>query len=305
MITLRQIRYFQALVETRHFGRAAKRLNISQPALSGQIAQMEGDMQASLFKRDPAGVFLTADGELVAARVRRILAEVRELESLTDRSLGILGGRLKVGMIATVAPYLLPRLLPDLATAFPGLECQVRESITDRLLADLRCGEIDCAVVALPLAAEEMDEVETITLFDDPFLLAIPSADAAALPDPVPAALLPRQKLILLEEGHCLRSQTLEVCRMAADQDFASLGATSLTTILRMVAGGLGATLIPEMAVPDEALTEGIVVRRIATPEPSRRLVLAFRPTSVRRGDFEAFARIVCRSMDKTPPGET
>ncbi|TFF25181.1 LysR family transcriptional regulator [Jiella endophytica] len=297
MFTLRQIRYFQALAEARHFGRAAKRLNISQPALSGQIAQMEAEMQAALFRREPSGVYLTADGELVAERVRRILAEVRELESLAERSASLLGRRLRVGMIATVAPYLLPRLLPDLSAAFPGLECQVRESITERLLADLRSGEIDCAVVALPLPSEEMEAIETITLFEDPFLLAVPAGEAASLPNPVPPEALPRHRMILLEEGHCLRTQALDVCRTAGDHEFASLGATSLTTILRMVAGGLGATLIPAMAVSDEAPAEGIVVLPLARPVPSRRLVLAFRPTSVRRGDFETFADILCRSM--------
>ncbi|ORE97141.1 LysR substrate-binding domain-containing protein [Aurantimonas sp. 22II-16-19i] len=304
MFTLRQIRYFQALVETRHFGRAARRLNISQPALSGQIAQLEAEMQAALFRREPAGVFLTADGELVADRVRRILSEVRELESLADRSAGLLGRRIRVGMIATVAPYLLPRLLPLLANTFQNLECQVRESVTEKLMADLLSGEIDCAVIALPLPLEDRHEVETIELFDDPFLLAVPAADAASLPDPVPAEALPRQKMILLEEGHCLRTQALDVCRTASDQDFATLGATSLTTILRMVAGGLGATLIPEMAIRDEAPADGIAVLRLAKPVPSRRLVLAFRPTTVRRRDFNAFADVVCRSMDKPSPAD-
>ncbi|MBP0615606.1 LysR substrate-binding domain-containing protein [Jiella mangrovi] len=298
MFTLRQIRYFQALVETRHFGRAAKRLNISQPALSGQISQMETEMHAALFRREPSGVHLTADGELVAERVRRILSEVRELESLAERSASLLGRRFRVGMIATVAPYLLPRLLPELSRAFPDLECQVRESITETLLADLRIGDIDCAVVALPL--ENDADIETITLFDDPFWLAVPAAEAGLLPDPVPVEALLRQRMILLEEGHCLRTQALDICRMAADQDFASLGATSLTTVLRMVAGGLGTTLIPAMAVADEARAEGITVLPLERPVPSRRLVLAFRPTSVRRSDFEAFAKIICRSMDKT-----
>ncbi|MAU94691.1 MAG: DNA-binding transcriptional regulator OxyR [Fulvimarina sp.] len=302
MFTFRQIRYFQALVEARHFGRAARRLNISQPALSGQIAQLEAEMQAALFRREPTGVSLTADGELVADRVRRILAEVRELESLADRSAGLLGRRIRVGMIATVAPYLLPRLLPLLANTFQNLECQVRESVTEKLMADLLSGEIDCAVIALPLPVEDRREVETIELFDDPFLLAVPAADADSLPDPVPAKVLPRQKMILLEEGHCLRTQALDVCRTASDQDFAALGATSLTTILRMVAGGLGATLIPEMAICDEAPSEGIAVLRLAKPVPSRRLVLAFRPTTVRRRDFNAFAGVVCRAMDKPSP---
>ncbi|MBO0906006.1 hydrogen peroxide-inducible genes activator [Jiella sonneratiae] len=297
MFTLRQIRYFQALAEVRHFGRAAKRLNISQPALSGQIAQMEAEMRSTLFERGPNGVQLTSDGELVASRVRRILAEVRELECLADRSASLLGSRLRVGMIATVAPYMLPVLLPALAEAFPRLECQVRESITGRLMDDLRNGEIDCAVVALPL---DRDDVETLPLFEDPFHLAVPAREAATLPDPIPVSELSRQKMILLEEGHCLRAQSLDICRTAADPELSSLGATSLTTVLRMVAGGLGATLLPEMAVADEARSDDIAVLAIGAPVPSRRLVLAFRPSSVRRADFEALAAIICQSMDKS-----
>lgn len=300
MITIRQLRYFQALSETLHFGHAAKRLNISQPALSGQIAQMETEMQSALFTRGPAGVCLTADGELVAERVRRILAEVRELESLADRSAGVLGKRLRVGMIATVAPYLLPRLLPALGEAYPNLECQVRESVTQRLIGDLRNGEIDCAVVALPL---DYKDVETIPLFEDRFHLAVPAKAAAALPRPVPVGRLMSQRMILLEEGHCMRAQALDVCRIAGDSELASLAATSLTTILRMVAGGLGSTLLPEMAVADEARSDAIAILPIADPAPCRQLVLVFRPTSARRRDLEAFAGVICRSMEKPCKG--
>ena len=169
-------------------------------------------------------------------------------------------------------------------------------------MTDLLAGEIDCAVVALPIPGDDRLEIETIGLFDDPFFLALPASEALSLPDPVPPEALPRQKMILLEEGHCLRTQALDVCRLAGDHEFSSLGATSLTTILRMVAGGLGATLIPQMAVGSEAPAEGIAVLRLTEPVPSRRLVLAFRPSSVRRADFAAFAKILCRSMDKPPP---
>ncbi|MCE7029363.1 hydrogen peroxide-inducible genes activator [Jiella avicenniae] len=300
MVTIRQLRYFQALGETLHFGRAAKRLNISQPALSGQIAQMEAEMQSALFARGPAGVCLTADGELVAERVRRILAEVRELESLADRSAGLLGKRLRVGMIATVAPYLLPRLLASLAREYPKLECQVRESVTARLIGDLRNGEIDCAVAALPL---DYADVETIPLFEDPFHLAVPAREAAALAGPVPVEELAARRMILLEEGHCMRAQALDVCRTAGDSDLAGLAATSLTTILRMVAGGLGSTLLPEIAIADEARSDDIAILPIEAPAPHRQLVLVFRPTSARRRDLEAFAEIICRSVGKPCTG--
>ncbi|MCQ0989393.1 hydrogen peroxide-inducible genes activator [Jiella marina] len=299
MLTLRQMRYFQALSETLHFGRAAKRLHISQPALSGQIAQMEEFFGTALFSRTSAGVALTSDGMMVGERVRSILAEVKELESLGDTGSALMGRRLRVGMIATVAPYLLPKLLPALSKEFPALECEIRESITERLVADLQSGEIDCAVVALPIGDAD---IETIPLFDDPFYLAVPAHEAVRLPNPVPASLLATERMILLEEGHCLRAQTMDVCRLADDHERAAFGATSLTTVLRMVAGGLGSTLIPAMAVEDENRSAGIAILAIEEPAPSRRLALAFRQTTVRLRDFRAFATVLCRAMGRDGP---
>ena len=300
MITIRQLRYFQALSETMHFGRAAKRLNISQPALSAQIAQMERFFGGPLFSRRASGVGLTSDGQSVAARVRHILNEVAELESLATAGEEPLVRRLRLGIIASVAPYLLPALLGELSTRHPDLTCEIRESVTDRLFADLAAGEIDCALIALPV---DDAGLETIALFEDRFFLAVPAARANAIRTPVPPRALRGERLILLEEGHCLRAQALEVCRIAGAREAgetaagAALGATSLTTILRMVSGGLGATLIPEMAVPDELRRGGIAVLPFTDPAPSRTIALAFRPSTARRRDFEAFADLVRASF--------
>ncbi|MEN3793952.1 hydrogen peroxide-inducible genes activator [Fulvimarina sp. MAC3] len=290
MLTLRQIRYFETLANTLHFGRAAKTLHISQPALSAQIAQMEAFFGMTLFLRMSSGLVLTADGELVSARVKRILSEVHDLEGIAARGKATLSGRLRVGMIATVAPYLLPHLLAHLAEHYPDLDCEVRESMTSRLLTDLNRGEIDCAIVALPLEEPGLD---TLALFDDPFLLAAPAAIADRLPDPFPPALLGKERIILLEEGHCLRSHALDVCRLAGDHELAALGATSLATILRMVAGGLGATLIPRLAVSDETRGGGIAILPFQDPAPFRRVVLAFRPTTALLPDLKAFAEAI------------
>ncbi len=296
MVTIRQLRYFQALSEALHFGRAAKRLNISQPALSAQIAQMEAFFGGPLFSRGSAGIGLTSDGQLVATRVQHILNEVAELESLATAGEKLLARRLRLGIIASVAPYLLPPLLGELATRYPDLTCEIRESITDRLFCDLASGEIDCALVALPV---DDAGIETIALFEDRFFLAVPAARADAIATPVPPEALRGERLILLEEGHCLRAQALEVCRIAGAREAgetaagAALGATSLTTILRMVSGGLGATLIPQMAVPDEIRRGGIAVLPFTDPAPSRTIALAFRPSTARRRDFEAFADLV------------
>lgn len=290
MLTLRQIRYFETLSRTLHFGRAAKALHISQPALSAQIAQMEAFFETTLFLRTPGGISLTADGELVGERVKRILAEVHDLEGMAARGKATLTGRLRVGMIATVAPYILPHLLSHLTERYPELDCEVRESMTDRLLSDLNRGEIDCAIVALPIGEEGF---ETLPLFDDPFFLAAPAAIADRLSNPFPPVLLGKERIILLEEGHCLRSHALDVCRLAGGQEIATLGATSLTTVLRMVAGGLGATLIPKLAINDETRGGGIAILPFEAPAPFRRLVLAFRPTTARLADLQAFAEAI------------
>ena len=301
MITIRQLRYFQALSETSHFGRAARRLNISQPALSAQIAQMEAFFGGPLFSRGSAGVGLTSDGQSLAARIRHILNEVAELESLATAAEQPLARRLRLGIIASVAPYLLPVLLGQLSARHPDLACAIRESVTERLFADLAAGEIDCALIALPV---EDAGIETITLFEDRFFLAVPAERADAIESPVPPQALRNERLILLEEGHCLRAQALDVCRIAGARQAgesaagAALGATSLTTILRMVSGGLGATLIPQIAVPDELRRGGIAVLPFTDPAPSRTIALAFRPSTARRRDFEAFADLVRESFE-------
>ncbi|KQQ86051.1 LysR substrate-binding domain-containing protein [Aureimonas sp. Leaf324] len=290
MFTFRQFRYFEALAETLHFGRAAKRLNISQPALSAQIAQMEADFGATLFERRPSGVSLTPEGDTVARRVRRILAEVRDLEALARAGDELLVGQLRLGIIASLAPYLLPGLLAELTRSFPRLAVGVRENVTAQLADELSRGELDCVVQALPV---ERKGVETIRLGEEPFLLAVPETAAARIRVPVSPEALGGERLILLEEGHCLRDQALDVCRIAEARDLASLGATSLNTLMRMVAGGLGVTLAPASAVEAEGRAGGIAFLPFREPAPSRTLVLAYRSSSGRRSDFERLAEII------------
>lgn len=289
MLSTRQLRYFETLAETLHFGRAARRLNISQPALSAQIAQMEALFGASLFERRPSGPVLTAEGAAILGRVRRIMGELRDLEALADNGGGLLTGRLKLGVIASVAPYLLPGFLPALADAYPALTLGLRENVTDVLLEELARGELDCALVA---SAVETSSIRTIDLAEDPFVLAVPTADARRIPSPVRLASLHDERLILLEEGHCLRDQALSVCRIAEVDRMMALGATSLATLLRMVAGGLGVTLAPTLAVATER-DAGLAFLPFEAPAPSRRLVLAVRASSGRVGDFEALAKVL------------
>ncbi|MCW4115932.1 LysR substrate-binding domain-containing protein [Aurantimonas sp. MSK8Z-1] len=293
MITIRQMRYFEVLAEALHFGRAARRLNISQPALSAQIAQMEAFFGTTLFERRSNGLIATAEGAALGERIRRILTEVRDLEALAARP-ALLQSRLKIGVIASVAPYLLPTLLPAAAERHPQLELEVRESVTAALIDGLEAGELDCVVLALPVEQAGLDHIE---LAVDRFHLAVPEAAQARFGTPVPLARLKDEKLILLEEGHCLRDQALKVCEIAGAGRLASFGATSLTTILRMVAGGLGITLIPELAVGSERMAGGIAFLPLAEPAPSRTLALSFRRSAARRADFEALADLLRDSL--------
>ncbi|KQT53812.1 MULTISPECIES: hydrogen peroxide-inducible genes activator [unclassified Aureimonas] len=291
MLTLRQLRSFRTLSETLHFGEAARRLNISQPALSAQIAAMEESFGSLLFERRPSGVTMTPSGEAIVERVRTILTDVDELEGLGTPAGSVLSGRLRLGLIATVAPYLLPTLLARLAREHPTLDISIRESLTRVLVSDVMAGELDCAVVALPVGE---DRLQAIALFEDRFHLAIPLAEAGRFQQGrVPLGALAGERLILLEEGHCLREQAMKVCQLVESTRFSGLGATSLSTILRMVAGGLGATLIPDMAVRVEMAAGGIEVLPFQEPAPSRRLVLVHRPSTARRADFEALAGLL------------
>ncbi len=297
MLTTRQLRYFETLCDTLHFGRAARRLNVSQPALSGQIAQMEAFFGAPLFDRRPNGATLTREGEAVRAGAARVLAELRTLEALAPSAGAVLEGRLRLGLIATVAPYLLPGLLPRLRANHPALRCEVRESLTKSLVEEIVLGDLDCAVAALPLEAPGL---ATMPLAEDPFLLAVPSAEADRFPASPTVSDLGRERLILLEEGHCLRDQALQVCRLAEAGELASFGATSLTTILQMVAGGLGATLVPSVAARAEA-RPGLTFLGFADPAPARSLVLAFRASSPRRRDFAALAPLIRDALSAEP----
>ncbi|WP_062011358.1 hydrogen peroxide-inducible genes activator [Aureimonas sp. AU4] len=303
MLTTRQLRSFETLAETLHFGRAARQLAISQPALSAQIAQMEEVFGCPLFERRPAGPILTARGLEVQTRVRRIMAELRDLEALGQDAGGLLVGQLRIGIIASLAPYLLPSLLSEFSRSYPRLAVGVRENVTAALLDDLADGTIDCLVQALPV---ERRGIDTILLGIDPFWLAVPEREASGTEQPVDAGGLDSRRLILLQEGHCLRDQALDVCRLADRRDLSLLGATSLATLLRMVAGGLGVTLVPQSALAAERRVGGIAFLPFREPAPSRTLALAFRTSSHRRADYERLAELIrtCLSADQpTAPG--
>jgi len=289
LITLRQLRYLASLARHRHFGRAAEDCAVTQPALSMQIRELEREVGADLVERRPGEIALTDTGLEVARRAEGILAATRDLVDFA-RHRDLLSGRLALGIIPTLAPYMLPRVLPRLQIAFPQLQLDVRETQTKVLLDELSGGALDCLMLALPV---EGADVATMPLFDDPFLLAVPAGD------PLPAQMrvdvddVDQRRLILLEEGHCLRDQALAFCATPRRDAAAGLGATSLATVMQMVANGYGVTLLPEVAVDVELRDERVKLLRFTAPEPARSVGLAWRRTSPRRKDFEALGEVV------------
>ena len=292
MVSLRQLRYLEALAETRHFGRAAEACAVSQPALSMQIKELEDDLKLRLVERRKSGIELTEKGEEVARRARTILASVRDLVDYAKGQEGVLSGVLKLGAIPSIAPYLLPAALPALQRRFPALSLQLRETVTETLVHELVSGDLDVILVALPI---EESEVETYHLFDDTFIFATKATPenaklGAATPD-----MLAHDDLLLLEEGHCLRDQALSYCHMMTREARESFGASSLATIVQMVANGYGVTLLPEMAISSEIHRGGdIRLLRFAAPEPKREIGLAWRKTSPRKAEFMQFGALLC-----------
>lgn len=290
MLTLRQMRYFEALATTRHFGKAAVMVHVSQPALSTQIMEMEDHLGTQLVERNRSGVLLTAKGEEVLQRIRIILHAVEELEEAARRKSGVLGGLIRIGIIPTVAPYLVPQLVPHLRDAYPAIEIELKEAVTNRLIAELNEGRLDAVVAALPVEAEN---VETRGLFADRFYMAMAKNDREVLTSPMTENQVDSERLLLLEEGHCLRDQALAVCGTAGKRSLVNFGATSMATLLQMVSHDMGMTLIPEMALPSEAARNNLKIVPFATPAPSREIGLIWRKSSGRAEDMAALAEAV------------
>ena len=272
-LTLRQLRYFEALARHGHFGRAAEACAISQPALSMQIKELEGSLGIMLFERRARQVWLTGFGEEFALRVGDILRSIDELDELTRASRDTLKGRLRIGVIPTIAPYLLPTLIGNLNRMNGGLDIHVRETLTPKLIQELADGRLDTAIVALPVSETSFSEV---ALFSENFVLIRPGADEGK---PVPdRENLRDMRLLLLEEGHCFRDQALSFCNIQSVRQ--GLDASSLSTLVQMVGAGIGVTLIPEMAIAVETGSACVSVSRFASPQPSRTIGMIWRKTS-------------------------
>jgi LysR family hydrogen peroxide-inducible transcriptional activator len=274
-LSLKQLRYFQAVAQEGHFGRAAMACSVTQPALSVQIKDLEDQLGMALFERSTRQVRLTGFGEDFAKRVRNILRSVDELGDLARAAQGGMSGQLRIGVIPTVAPYLLPDVVRILADTYQGVELKIRETLTPRLIDELDAGRLDAAIMALPLAEPTLEE---FPLFDEEFVLIRPEGDRGL---PVPAAdQLREMKLLLLEEGHCFRDQALAFCSMNASGAREMLDASSLSTLVQLVGSGVGVTLIPDMAVPVETRSANVSVARFGGVPPKRSIGLAWRRSS-------------------------
>lgn len=287
-LTMKHLRYFEALARIGHFGRAAESCAISQPALSLQIRELEELVGAPLVERGGRSIRLTGLGEEFAERTRAILRAVDELEALGRAAHGPLAGRLRLGIIPTVAPYLLPDIITSLTRLFPGLDPRPREAVTQRLIEDLAEGKLDLAIVALPVSEPALEEVP---LFTEEFVLVRPLEDAGR---PVPASdRLHEMRLLLLEEGHCFRDQALSVCNIGAAATRDLMEGSSLSTLVQMVGAGIGVTLIPQMAVDMETRSSAVCISRLAEPRPTRTIGMVWRRTNPLAAQFARIAQIV------------
>lgn len=294
MPTLRQFRYLDALARFRHFGTAANHCAVTQPALSTQIQDLEKKLGVDLVERRYKDVQLTPVGREVAERAASILADVRDLGEFARLRAAPLAGDLRLGVIPSIAPYLLPPLLPLLRERYPALELHIRETQTQALIDELVSGGLDLLLLAMPA---EHGDVETLPLFEDCFVLALPPSRETKGSVRASLDLVKDDRLLLLEEGHCLRDQALAFCELRQVGNIDTFGASSLSTIVQMVANGLGLTLLPEISIDVETRHGDIKLMRFVEPEPSRVVGLAWRTTNPRRRDFEAFAELILATV--------
>lgn len=289
-LTVRQMEYFDALAQTLHFGRAAELAGVTQPALSAQIAELEERLGCRLFERGGKSVRMTEEAQALLPRIETILANIREVETIARRGRLSMEGRFRLGIIPTIAPYLLPHVLPELKSRFPALQLELREAVTASLIEETAAGRLDGFIAALPLDFPGLVKEE---LFQDRFFLAVAENDPGFIAPPVAPDSPALERLMLLEEGHCLREQALAVCGNVKPVAMASYGATSLTTLLQMVAHGLGVTLIPEMATGPASAVRDLKIVPFMEPMPSRTVCLAWRRNSQRHEECVELAKIV------------
>ena len=296
-MNLRDLKYLVALADHKHFGRAAAACYVSQPTLSTQIKKLEDELGVPLVERAPRKVMLTPAGRDAAERARRIVAEVEQMKEAARRSQDPEAGTVRLGMFPTLGPYLLPHVVPRIRARFPHLELLLVEEKSDVLLSRLREGKLDAGLLALPVAD---DQLHTEFLFEEPFVLAVPESHPLAQRGSLTLAELSHQQLLLLEDGHCLREQALDVCRLSGANEKTEFRATSLETLRQMVAADVGITLLPTLAVkPPVARSPNIHLLGFSDSHPSRRIAMVWRKSSAMSGFLQVFAQV----FRELPPG--
>ena len=296
-MNLRALQYFVKLADLRHFSKAADACFVSQPTLSTQIKKLEEELGVQLVERSPKMIMLTPVGEEIANRSRLVLRDIEQIRTVARRSSNPAEGVLRLGLFPTLAPYFLPHVVPEVRRRYPLLRLQLAEEKTEDTVRMLQQGQLDAALLALPVNDEGM-EVEV--LFEEPFVLALPADHPLAAQSTVTLSDLEGAELLLLEEGHCLRDHALEVCALADAHERVDFHATSMETLRQMVAADVGITLMPLLSVkPPIAATDNVVVRPFADPAPTRTIALVWRSSSA----LSAFLRELSTCFKSLPAG--
>ncbi len=295
--SIRQLEYFVALSETLNFREAAESCHVTQPALSMQIRELERELGVTLFERDRRKVFLTQAGKEAVEKARRVLENIDQLVEKAASVQKPLSATLRLGVIPTVAPYLLPRFVSPLHRDYPDLKLLIREEKTDRIMKQLQVGELDLVIVALE---SELGDVETRPIFEDPFMVAVPSEHPFVNKSVIAPEELEGEPLLLLEDGHCLRDQTRPICDSAGACELAEFKASSLLTLIQMVETGVALTLLPKLATEVETQhLDNVTLVPFTEPVPSRTVGVAWRKSSPRENEYELLVEIIKQSISE------
>ncbi|MGR5120774.1 DNA-binding transcriptional regulator OxyR [Vibrio astriarenae] len=293
-MNIRDFEYLVSLAEHKHFRKAAEACFVSQPTLSGQIRKLEDELGTALLERNSRKVLFTDAGLQLVEQAKRILAEIKLFKEMASGQNGEMIGPMHIGFIPTVGPYVLPKIIPSLKAQFPELELFLHEAQTHQLVSQLQDGKLDCLVLA---AVAETEQFKEIVLYDEPMTLAVPCDHEWSQKETIEMEHLNGKTVLMLGDGHCLRDQALGFCFAAGAKDDDRFKATSLETLRNMVAAGAGITLLPELSVPKEKEKDGVCYVKATDPQPSRRIVLAYRPGSPLRGRFEQLAKSIQEAL--------
>ncbi|WP_217512742.1 DNA-binding transcriptional regulator OxyR [Vibrio metschnikovii] len=289
-MNIRDFEYLVALAEHKHFRKAAESCFVSQPTLSGQIRKLEDELGTVLLERSSRRVLFTDSGLQLVDQAKRILSEIKVFKDMASQQGGAMSGPMHIGFIPTLGPYLLPKIIPELKARFPDLELYLHEAQTHQLVRQLEEGKLDCLVLA---SVEESAPFKEIDIYNEPMSIAVPCSHEWANRDEVDMLELNGKTVLALGDGHCLRDQALGFCFAAGAKDDERFKATSLETLRNMVAAGAGITLLPQLSLPDEKAKDGVCYIKAVNPQPSRQIVLAYRPGSPLRQRYEQLAQVM------------